>query len=459
MMRQKYKKGSKKNWWIWMIGILFFPVVCLIGAIKMFWKFKNTGQKRWIIGVIPLALISLFGFIAYGEAFTHPESVPTHETKLAKSLESSPSRTETNSSPSKKSSSSRPSSSQERISSSSISSSVKVPRTSLQTSSSSDDEVFQKLLEYTNAESAGPTQNYYWENGQAKLSGFESLHSGQYSFSSDGQGRSSVARAVLNDSEFKNSQGSRQGDPLAPPYWPTNSKTEISFALTGRTYHGYLYNRSHSIADSLLGVASYTSKFNFTTGTRSQNVGANQNGGMRFPEELVENYWRAHPNTSNTVSYQTRPVYYRDEVIPRGSIVDIKSSDNKIDVEIIVINSAEGISIDYRQTGASNVVTRTRQSSEIPKTSTSTPPSSTITSTEAVPKLSPKPAPAPKPTTSYRQINGWYVANSGTVFVHQKSNRYYSRVKNPSNYFILTLAEAQGRNAVPAKGGNAYAQP
>lgn len=52
--------------------------------------------------MIPLALISLFGFIAYGEAFTHPESVPTHETKLAKSLESSPSRTETNSSPSKK---------------------------------------------------------------------------------------------------------------------------------------------------------------------------------------------------------------------------------------------------------------------------------------------------------------------------------------------------------------------
>lgn len=107
------------------------------------------------------------------------------------------------------------------------------------------------------------------------------MKAGDYHFASDSQGQASTAKAVLTYSEYKSSKGSRQGDPLDPPSWPSsNPKVAISYILAGRTYHGYLYNRGHSIGDSLLGAKSYTSEYNFTTGTRSQNVGADQNGGM-----------------------------------------------------------------------------------------------------------------------------------------------------------------------------------
>lgn len=208
-------------------------------------------------------------------------------------------------------------------------------------------EVIKKdLITYTMAQSPGPTQNYYYENGHPEFT--ESVKAGEHKFQPDEKGRSGVAIANLTYGQFEASKGSRQGTPLDPPYWPRNSKTAIDYALTGRTYHGYMWNRSHSIADSLLGVASYDSEYNFTAGTRPQNVGANQKGGMRYAESLVENYWRANPNTSQTVMYQTTPVYEGDERIPRGSIVDIKSSDSQLNTEIVVINSAEGINIDYQ---------------------------------------------------------------------------------------------------------------
>ncbi|GAY73848.1 prophage Lp1 protein 2 [Lentilactobacillus kosonis] len=215
-------------------------------------------------------------------------------------------------------------------------------------------DILSKLVSYTNSESAGPNGNYYWLNGKARLTGFSHLGTGNYRFTSDVQGRSATARAILTYSEYQSSKGSRQGSPLDPPAWPTpNPKVAITYQLTGRTYHGYLYNRSHSIADSLLGSKSYTSKYNFTTGTRPQNTGANQNGGMRYAEETAENYWKSHPQTSTSIDYETTPLYVGNETVPRGSIVDIKSSDNTINTEVVVINSVEGIKVNYK-TGSSN---------------------------------------------------------------------------------------------------------
>lgn len=248
--------------------------------------------------------------------------------------------------------------------SSQTSSSSTVPSTSSSSSTSSstisqsssnplkpapeDYSVLQQLLKYTDKQLPGINKNYYMENGEANFNGFENMKAGSYLFSSDSQGRSSTARAVLTYAEYVSSKGGRQGKPLDPPGWlHDNPKVAIDFALTGKTYHGFLYNRSHSIADSLLGKGSYTSPYNFTTGTRSQNVGANQKGGMRAAEELAENYWKSHPGTSNTINYETRPVYQGEEKVPRGSIVDVKSSDDVVNKEIIVINDAEGIKIDY----------------------------------------------------------------------------------------------------------------
>ena len=247
-------------------------------------------------------------------------------------------------SPSSSSSSSVSSSS----SSTSESSSIPESSSSSQERSTGDYSILQQLLKYTNEESPGVNKNYYLTNGDALLNGFENMAPGSFLFSSDSQGRSSTARAVLTYSDYESSKGGRQGTPLAPPGWlHDNPKVAIDFSLTGKTYHGFLYNRSHSIADSLLGKKSYTSAYNFTTGTRSQNVGANEKGGMRAAELLAENYWKNHPGTSNTIDYMTRPVYQGEEKVPRGSIVDVKSSDGEVNQEIIVINDAEGIKIDY----------------------------------------------------------------------------------------------------------------
>jgi DNA-entry nuclease len=436
------KNNKSKKWWFWVLVVLLFPFFCLYGIYRLVVNYKQTGRKIWLVGIVPLAFLSLSGFAGYIGAVTDSSPDNKTETAISSSVSSQKSSSPKLSSSKIKESSSKPSSSKtvKKVVSSSASSS----------STASTNDVLKKLNEYTNAKSAGPTSNYYWENGSAKISGFESLKAGEHSFNADDKGRSGIARAVLTYSQYESSKGSRQGDPLDPPAWPTsNPKIAITFSLTGRTYHGYLYNRSHSIADSLLGEGSYTSQYNFTTGTRSQNVGANQNGGMRYAEELVEDYWKANPNTSSTINYQTTPVYNANETVPRGSIVDIKSSDNTLNAEIVVINSAEGIEIDYVSGIPISSTTKTVQSS--------TPPESSPETTELAPVVTEPSSQDVADDNSYTTNGEWTTAAPGMVFVSD-SNKYYSSVTTPGNYRYMTEAEASNI-AEPAKRGNQYARP
>ena len=218
--------------------------------------------------------------------------------------------------------------------------------------SSAASDVVAQLVSVTDASGAGPTQDYYWIAGAAQVDVTHFPATGQVAFTEDGLGRSGVARGALTYEMFAESRGARQGDPLDPPGWPDkNPLVEITYGVEKKgqpiVYHGYMWTRSHSIADSLAGEASYTSPDNFTAGTRPQNVGADQHGGMRAPEEAAEAYWADHPDTDAVVWYQTTPVYVGAEVIPRGSIVDERSSDGVVDAEYVVINDAEGWLIDY----------------------------------------------------------------------------------------------------------------
>ncbi|WP_408640964.1 DNA/RNA non-specific endonuclease [Secundilactobacillus angelensis] len=307
--------------------------------------------------------------------------------------------------------------------------------------SQSHSSVLKKLVSYTDKQSAGPTGDYYWHVGKACLTGFSHLKAGDYHFASDSQQRPAMARAKLTYQEYAASKGGRQGDPLEPYAWPSNNPiVAISYTATGRTYHGYLWNRSHSIGDSLLGAKSYTSSNNFTTGTRPQNVGADQDGGMRYGEETVEDYWASHPGTRHTVEYQTTPIYKGNESIPRGSLVDIKSSDGAINTEIAVINDAEGIKIDY-STGDNNAKPYHRAATtSYPKHTTTQPEKTAPAST--------------KGTTSGK----WHVAKSGYVYVSD-SHKFYTRVVNPGNYTYESRSKAESSGATEALRGNQYAQP
>lgn len=315
--------------------------------------------------------------------------------------------------------------------------------------------ILKKLVTYDQKESAGPTGDYYWDNGKAELVGFKHMKAGNYHFSSDKIGRSATAKAILTYTEYKNSKGSRQGEPLDPPAWPiTNDKVAIEYKLTSRTYHGYLYNRSHSIGDSLLGKDSYDSEYNFTTGTRPQNVGATQNGGMRHAEETVEKYWESHSNTKNTISYETTPLYKGNEKIPRGSVVDIKSSDGSLNKEIVVINSVEGTKIKYL-TGTVISTLKSTKSSQSSESSTkeNSEVQSSIKSSEA-----PSTSSEDTPTAPTSDAGGWTTDPAGKVFV-SNSEKYYTRVKNPGNYELTTQSDAQAEGATQAIRGNQYAQP
>lgn len=438
-------KNKSKKWWFWVLAVLLFPFLCLYGIYRLVINYRTTGRKVWLVGVVPLALVSLFGFVVYAGAFSGPNSDNKTETAISSYSSSfSSSSVSTSTKPAKSISKSTTSSSSPKVAKKVVASS------SSSSTAASTTDILNKLNEYTNAKSAGPTGNYYWENGSAKVSGFENLKAGEYSFNADDKGRSGVACAILTYSQFEASKGSRQGQPLDPPAWPSsNPKIAITFSLTGRTYHGYLYNRSHSIADSLLGEGSYTSQYNFTTGTRSQNVGANQNGGMRYAEELAEDFWKANPNTSATINYQTTPVYNANETIPRGSIVDIKSSDNTLNTEVVVINSAEGLEIDYASGTPISSTTQPVQS-EVPKVSSSQ-------AVEQAPVVTEPSSQTVANDNSYTTEGGWSIAAPGMVFVSE-SNKYYSSVTNPSNYQYMSQAEASNI-AQPAQRGNQYARP
>ncbi|KRK98621.1 prophage Lp1 protein 2 [Secundilactobacillus odoratitofui DSM 19909 = JCM 15043] len=309
--------------------------------------------------------------------------------------------------------------------------------------------IVSKLNSYTKAKSAGPTKDYYYTNGKARFGSFAGIKTGGTHFASDSHHRSATARAVLTYGEYKSSKGSRQGTPRDPYKWPSsNPIVAVTYSLTHHTYHGYLWNRSHSIGDSLLGKKSYTSSANFTTGTRSQNVGADQNGGMRYAEEKVEHYWASHPGTKRTVKYETTPVYHGNEVIPRGSIVDIKSSDNKLNTEVVVLNSDEGVKINYSTGKATAKKTVTKSKSTTKKT---TKKSTKKTVKKTVKRTS-------KKSSKTHKSGKWTVAASGKVFV-SNSNIYYTKVKNPGNYTYESRSAAIHGGARKAVRGNGYAQP
>ena len=125
--------------------------------------------------------------------------------------------------------------------------------------------------------------------------------------------------------------------------WGHNEKVEIDYG-NGLIYHGYMYNRSHLIADSLGGAAK---RVNLICGTRPQNAlqGHGRIGGMAYAETKARNYLNANHNGS--LYYCAIPVYVGNELVPRSVYVEMKSDDGSIDESVEVFNTANGYTINY----------------------------------------------------------------------------------------------------------------
>ena len=193
--------------------------------------------------------------------------------------------------------------------------------------------------------------NYYKVTGKASIPG-TTMEPGIIEYQGiDGLGRTGYAHGNLTYDMYEQSAGWRakfDADVSGVSGWyadghSNNHETTVALG-NGRSYRGYFYNRSHLIADSLGGASS---RKNIITGTRTQNVGDNSAnpGGMAFTETEVRNLLKA--NHGVTVLYYVNPIYFGNEIVARGTTVDVRSSDGSIDQHVVVWNYANGHAIDY----------------------------------------------------------------------------------------------------------------
>lgn len=197
--------------------------------------------------------------------------------------------------------------------------------------------------------------NYYKSLGLADVDTSQFPEKGTYEYSNlDNLDRTGTAKATItyedtntgcrevHGKDAKECERQQFGASEDPSGWVDNRKVSIPGA-NGKSYNGYFYNRSHLIGDAIGGDAIQE---NAITGTRNQNVGnTDNNGGMRYTEQMVEDYF-SQP-TDEVVYYEVTPVYNGDEIVPRYVIVNVMSSDKKLNETVQVFNNANGWTIDY----------------------------------------------------------------------------------------------------------------
>lgn len=194
--------------------------------------------------------------------------------------------------------------------------------------------------------------NYYEAIGPARfeaasVDGQDELARGEVRYGAlDGLGRATGVLACVDAALASAGSARERGDTSAihPSGWGHNGEAAIELP-TGRTYHGYFWNRSHLLAKSLGGEEVVQ---NLICGTRMQNVGANlqgTEGGMAYAESLVRTWLEDNPD--GFIYYAATPCYAGDELVCRNVMVDVLSSDGALDLEVVVYNAAKGYEIDY----------------------------------------------------------------------------------------------------------------
>ena len=156
-----------------------------------------------------------------------------------------------------------------------------------------------------------------------------------------------ITKAIIDREKTEN----RQPINANPSGWPAHNPKKKIINSDGSVYNGYFYNRSHMIADSLGGDAIVE---NLITGTRSQNVGGiDHNGGMAYMENKIRKYFGNDDKNYDKkyVYYTVENFYKKDELLPRYSIINTKSSDDIINEKVKVLNVTNGYTINY-MTGA-----------------------------------------------------------------------------------------------------------
>lgn len=130
-----------------------------------------------------------------------------------------------------------------------------------------------------------------------------------------------------------------------PAGFSKNSITTIPSVSGNDSYHGYFYNRSHMISAALGGDPHAK---NLITGTRMQNVGESNKGGMRYTESKAEKYVSSPDAKKCPLTYEVTPHYRNStDAVPTWTEVNMKSCDGSLNERVAVFNDAAGFKIDY----------------------------------------------------------------------------------------------------------------
>lgn len=156
--------------------------------------------------------------------------------------------------------------------------------------------------------------------------------------------------STLREHEKASERESISADPSG---WPANNGEVLIPARSdidgSQPYSGWLWNRSHLVADSLGGDPTLE---NLVSGTRTQNVGSTRtngqySGGMAYTELIARDYLDTNNADSCPLYYAATPEYLGDELVPRSVTVDVLSCDGQINIRVEVYNTATGWNIDY----------------------------------------------------------------------------------------------------------------
>lgn len=150
------------------------------------------------------------------------------------------------------------------------------------------------------------------------------------------------ATVILNHTSITRQYGNQQSFSKNTAGYTKNKEVLIENPKY-EPYHGWFWNRSHLIADSLGGPSE---PYNAITGTRPQNVGARDNqGGMRLPESRAYDY--IYVNPKKTLLYDVVPLYFdTNDLVPYAVQVTLYNGD--VRERYITLNIAYGYQIDYK---------------------------------------------------------------------------------------------------------------
>ena len=162
----------------------------------------------------------------------------------------------------------------------------------------------------------------------------------------DDLGRTLRVNGCITYEMWEASAGWRQdfaSDGNKIPGMKPNQKGTIYYPDGTTTDNIFLKNKSHLIADAL---GSESSRRSAICGTRTENVGSGKTGALYFENIAVE-WIKNHSNSGDYLYYSAIPIYNGDELIPRATVINMKSSDGEIDMQGLRYNTMLYYNFDY----------------------------------------------------------------------------------------------------------------